>query len=171
MRRFAFWIALLGFVGVAHAQPAETTTPLNEIYACASITDDAARLQCFDDKVGRLRSAEQSGQVVAVDRQQVDTLERQSFGFQLPALSSLLPRRDGEREQIERVEAHVSRIIPIADGRHIFVLDNDQRWSQIQAQSVSNVEVGDAIAIRRAALGSFMLSPVHGAAHRVRRVE
>jgi hypothetical protein len=160
--------------GAARAQTvdeaaAPTPAPLAAIYACASETDDAARLNCYDAAVGRMRDAQSSGDVVAIDRQQATTLERQSFGFPLASLSALLPRRNGERDGIQSIEAQVERVVALADGRHTFILSNGQHWTQIEPRDTRNVRAGDTIEIRRAALGSFMLSPGRGAAHRVRR--
>ncbi len=170
MRWFAQALVVAAFLGGAEAvAQTPATTPLSQIYACADQTDDAARLQCYDQAAAQLRAAEQTGQVLAVDREQVAALERESFGFQLPSLSSMLPNFNGAPQQIERVETQVERVLSLADGRHTFVLANGQSWTQIEPRSVSNVRAGDSIAIRRAALGSFMLSPEHGAAHRVRR--
>jgi hypothetical protein len=174
--RLAALIGLLATVSVAAASAQERVAPpeaLADVYACAATADDAARLACYDAAVGRLRTAEQEGRVVAVDREQVATLERESFGFSLPSLDSLLPRRANAAapEAIERVELIIARIVRRADGRHHIVMANGQTWAQIEPQSASNLEVGDTITIRRATLGSFMLSPQRGAAHRVRRVE
>ncbi|MGE0532119.1 MAG: hypothetical protein AB7G40_14515 [Hyphomonadaceae bacterium] len=171
--RFSLIIAALALFGASGAT-AQTvqgqSQPLSEVFSCAELTDPAARLQCYDAAVGRLRSAESEGRIVAVDREQVAALERDSFGFNLPSMGALFGRRASpDAERIERVEAQVDRIVSLANGRHRFVLSNGQTWVQIEARSTSNVDVGDSIAIRRSALGSYMLSPEHGAAHRVRR--
>lgn len=169
MRWLAQTLAAAAFLVGGEAAAQRPATPLSPIYACANQTDDAARLQCYDQAVTQLRAAEQTGQVLAVDREQVAALERESFGFQLPSLSSMLPNFNGAPQQIERVETQVERVLSLADGRHTFVLANGQSWTQIEPRSASNVRAGDTIAIRRATLGSFMLSPERGAAHRVRR--
>lgn len=167
MRGLAFALIFAGFSGVAAAQQVQPTpAALERAYACAAIVEDGARLACYDEAVGRLREAEASGQVVALDRGRVETLRRESFGFQLPNLANLLPEGEGG---MERLEMTVERVTRNAVGRHTFVMTNGQSWSQVDPQSASNVRPGDTITIRQAALGSFMLSPQRGAAHRVRR--
>lgn len=158
----------------AQTSPPQTQAqaqPLGEVFACADLPGEAARLQCYDAAVGRLRNAEAQGRVVAVDREQVATLERESFGFNLPSMSSLFGQRTpaADRERLDRIEMQVERVVALANGRHRFVMSNGQTWVQIEPRSASNVDPGDNIAIRRSALGSYMLSPEHGAAHRVRR--
>ena len=151
--------------------PQATPEVLSGVYSCTEIVDAAARLTCFDAAVGRLRAAETQGQVVAVDRSRVETMQRESFGFNLPQLSRLLPRLGGGGDDpLASVEAQVERIIGRPDGRHVFVLADGQRWAQLESVSARNVRPGDTVTIRRAALGSYMLSSSRGgAAHRVRR--
>lgn len=176
MRRFVLTVSVLFALGgapVAAQTSAPQAQPLGEVFTCADISDGAERLQCYDAAVGRLRSAESQGRIVAVDREQVAALERESFGFNLPSMTSLFSRRATANagDQLDRIEMQVERIVALPNGRHRFIMSNGQRWVQIEARSASNVDPGDQIAIRRSALGSYMLSPEHGAAHRVRREE
>lgn len=170
MRVVALALAL-SLSSPAAAQTAGETTPesLSAAYRCAEIAEDAARLACYDQAINRLRQAESQGQIVAVDRAQAETIERDAFGFHLPSLSTLIPRFSGGEADIETVDMQVARVVELASGRHRFVMSNGQVWTQVDPQSVRNVRPGDNISVRRAALGSFMLSPQHGAAHRVRR--
>jgi hypothetical protein len=163
--------ALVFFLGasVAAAQTAAPTPEvLDRVYQCASVTDDAQRLACYDGAIARLRTAESQGEIVAVDRQRAETVQRESFGFHLPNLASLLPSAGDE--DLERIETQVERVSSAGQGRYRFVLANGQNWAQAETRSVHNVRAGDTVTIRRAALGSYMLvSERGGAAHRVRR--
>jgi hypothetical protein len=62
---------------------------LQGMYACSTIEDDAERLACFDGAVSKIKSAEASGEIVAVNSQQIQNLEREAFGFDLPSLPKL----------------------------------------------------------------------------------
>ncbi|MCC7249854.1 MAG: hypothetical protein IT473_14620 [Lysobacter sp.] len=149
---------------------AQTPQALTEVYQCAAITPAEERLACYDAAVGRLRSAETQGRIVAVDREQAATIERESFGFHLPSLSRILPSLNGDSDEVEDVQLTVTRIRARADGTHSFVMDNGQVWTQVEPQDVRNVRAGDTITIERAALGSFRLIGTRGGAgHRVRR--
>lgn len=159
------------FAAPANAQQSASPSALRDVYACASITDGTQRLACYDAAVGHLQQAESQGRVVTVDSDQVATLERESFGFSLPSIGALLRRNPTATPQVDRVEMQVERIVSHLDGTHSFVMTNGQVWTQIEPASANNVEPGDSIAIRRATLGSFMLSPESGRAHRVRRTE
>jgi hypothetical protein len=164
-------VALAALAPLAQAQtPAPTPQALTDVYSCAQIQDDAQRLQCYDGAVGRLRQAETQGQVVAVDRAQAQEIERDSFGFHLPSLSQLLPNLEGGDEALDNVEMTVARVRVSALGYHTFEMENGQVWTQVEPESARNVRAGDAVTIRRAALGSFRLvSSRGGTGHRVRR--
>ncbi len=62
---------------------------LGDVYACAEKADDAARLACFDAAVRELKADEASGEVRAVTRTEVEAVERDAFGFNLPSLPRL----------------------------------------------------------------------------------
>jgi len=170
-------VALLVFCPPSVAQEANSPPvpeTLSTLYACADVQDDGARLRCFDAATARLREAQTGGALVAVERAQIETLERQSFGFNLPSLSNLLPNLNDDGADAERreVELVVERLIQSGPGRVTFVMSDGQQWAQVESQPVRNVRVGDTVRIRRAALGSYLLSSARGgAAHRVRRVE
>lgn len=168
-------VSIALFIGLAPAaafaqSPESTPRALTDVYACAQLPDDAARLQCYDAAVGRLRQAETQGQVVAVDRERAQELERDSFGFNLPSLSRIMPRLEGGDREIDDVQMTVARVSANPLGYHTFTMENGQVWVQVEPDSARNVRAGDTVTIRRAALGSFRLTSSRGGAgHRVRR--
>lgn len=165
-----FLIAAIATVSAQQLPQQSTPEALTSVYQCANITDDAQRLACFDGAVGRLRSAETQGQIVAVDRNQAASIERESFGFHLPTLSRLLPNLDGGDREINNVQMVVERIRPRSNGTYSFVMEGGQVWSQVEVQSVRNIREGDTVRIENASLGSFRLIGSRGGnGHRVRR--
>ena len=169
-----FLVTVIAFAALAPLASAQTPGPtpqaLTDVYGCAQIQDDAQRLQCYDGAVGRLQQAETQGQVLAVDRAQAQEIERDSFGFQLPSLSRLLPNLDGGQDALDNVEMTVARVRVSPTGYHTFEMENGQVWTQVEPENARNVRTGDVVTIRRAALGSFrLISSRGGAGHRVRR--
>jgi hypothetical protein len=161
---------------VAQQQPAQAPGVLEQVYACAAVTEEAARLRCYDDAVGRLRAAQTSGDLVAVDRVQAQEIERESFGFSLPSLPRIFSRPDGaggttEAAQTERVTMRVAAVRQRNTGMYVVTMDNGQVWEQTDQISLRRLRAGDTVEIRRAALGSFMLYQDSGPAVRVRRVQ
>lgn len=154
------------FAGSAHA------APMDGVYACAQIADSAARLSCYDQAVGKLKSAETAGDVAVVDRQGVRELEADSFGFRLPSFARLLGAKTGaETASVDEVKAALAAVRLNAEAQGVFVLDNGQTWRQIDTTRLTGMKSGQTVTIKRASLGSFMLLRANGAGIRVRRVE
>ena len=70
-----------------YAQDQNIPDELAAIYDCKSIENGPDRLSCYDSAVGKFKEAEQSGQVVTVDKEAIETVERDAFGFNIPSLS------------------------------------------------------------------------------------
>lgn len=173
-------LASLCFIVCAGAAAAQTPSAapnappeaLNQVYSCANITDDAQRLACYDQAVGRLRQAQTSGDLVAVDRHQAETINREAFGFSLPSLPHLFSRGDGQAiGAVEEVELEVARVQQRGDGSAVFTMTNGQVWQQIDNENGRNVRVGGHVRVRSASMGSFLMHvDAGGPALRVRRV-
>ena len=76
--------AAAGLAGPALARQS-VANPTDAIYACAVIAEDSARLACFDDAVGTLRTKEEAGLVQTIDVGQIETIEKEAFGFSMPS--------------------------------------------------------------------------------------
>ncbi|WP_421785943.1 hypothetical protein [Hyphobacterium sp.] len=76
--------------GLALTSPAlaQTTDPIDDILRCQGITDEGARLACFDAAAMRLAGERDDG-LVAVYRTDIEGVERDSFGFDLPSMPGL----------------------------------------------------------------------------------
>lgn len=178
MRRFFIALAFSCAASAASAQPAPPqpagSNALTDMLACSNISNDHDRLACFDAAAARVQTAQSSGDLVAVDRAQVHQIERDSFGFSLSSLANLLPHASGahaEEQALEAVDVVVASINRRGDGVATFVTEDGQRWQQLDHDDTHNVRVGDTVHIRRASMGSFLLSSARGgAAHRVHRV-
>lgn len=146
---------------------------LDQVYACASVAAEAERLACYDAAVGRLREAQTSGSLVAVDRAQAEEIERDAFGFSLPSLPRLFGNRDAvAAAPVNENRLEIARVVRRQNLPATFTMTNGQVWTQIGTESTRNVREGGAVTIRRAALGSFMMSvEAGGHAVRVRRTQ
>jgi hypothetical protein len=65
---------------------AQANDPVDGILSCRSIEEIEARLTCFDAAAATLATARESGDVLTVTREDVEAVERDSFGFSLPSL-------------------------------------------------------------------------------------
>ena len=141
---------------------------LDRVVACRQITAAEARLACYDGAVAQFDTAQQQGDVVVVDRAQVREARRQLFGFQLPAVTLF---DQGEKpESLEAIETTLVRGSQSGDNRWTFTLGDQSVWRQVDSERVTfrNRE-GEPVRIRRAALGSFLMTVGNSRAVRVRR--
>ncbi|MEL6686092.1 MAG: hypothetical protein AAFP97_00550 [Pseudomonadota bacterium] len=73
----------------AHARQDTPAVGLDAVYKCAQETDETKRLACFDAATKQLKSAEDSGDIVTVTREDVEEERRNSFGFATSTFSSM----------------------------------------------------------------------------------
>lgn len=172
-------VVIAGGIAISGAASAEDSTgsPTGAIYACAAITIDAERLACFDSAVADLRSKEQAGVVQTIDVAKIQEIEKEAFGFAMPSLPKLFNRSaeasgGSDQEAIEEITVAVkSARIQGVTGRVIVVLENGQTWEQIDTAKVNSYSLRKAkeARVKKAALGSFMMSIDGGRAFRVKR--
>lgn len=163
--------AVLSLAGPSFAQnSAGARSPLLEQVArCRQIAADAERLICFDSAAGALDTAERQGEVVVVERGQIQEARRQLFGFELPSLPPMFTR-GAEAEQLDAVETTLVSASQGADGKWLFRLADSSEWRQIDSSPVRfQNRQGTDIRVRRAALGSYQLTAGRSRAVRVKR--
>ncbi|MEZ5959512.1 MAG: hypothetical protein R3C30_03670 [Hyphomonadaceae bacterium] len=177
-------LAFIALIGSVAAQEQAATTPdvLDQVYGCRSITDEAQRLACYDGAVGRLQEAQNTGNLVAVDRGQAQEMDREAFGFSLPSLSRIFGSNSGgggnsgasaSTPQFERVDNIQMQIASVTHRRNLpstFRMTNGQVWVQIDDEVARNVREGGSVTIQRASMGSYLMRvEAGGPAIRVRR--
>ncbi len=165
MLRTAFVLFAILTIGLpAFSQNAVT----QDVYACRDISDEKARLACYDAAVGRLRAAEESGDVTTISRAQVEQVKRDSFGFKIPSLPNFTNRGGAKPEsEVTSITAAV-RSVSTGAGKLRITLENGQVWSQIDDKSVRAKNAKSA-EISQAALGSYKMKLDDGLAFRVKR--
>ncbi len=168
--RLILALTALSTAGAASAQngPAARAEALDRVVACRQITAEAARLACYDGAVGALDQAQRQGDVVVVDRNQVREARRQLFGFQVPSLTLF---DQGERaEAMDSVETTLVRAGHGGDDKWVFTLADESVWRQIDSERVTfRNRAGEPVRVRRAALGSYLMTIGSSRAVRVRR--
>lgn len=159
--------AIAAFSGSV-APPQERAESLTQLTACRAISDGVARLTCYDAAVSALDSAERQGEVVVMDRAQVGEARRQLFGFELPTL----PRMFGPEgsAEINSIETTLQGASQISDNHWVFRLADGGVWRQIDSERVRfQNRPGQPVRVRKASLGSFLLTVGDSRAVRVRR--
>lgn len=170
-------MAVIGVSGLATGASAQVPPPdrsalLSALTQCRQIATDAERLACFDRTASALDAAERQGEVVVVERSQIREARRQLFGFDVPALPSIFNRGDdaAAEPEVDSVETTLVSAGQNAEGKWTFRLADGSEWRQIDSAPVRfQNRQGTEIRVRRAALGSYLLTAGKSRAVRVRR--
>jgi hypothetical protein len=143
---------------------------LEKLLACRKITDNAARLACFDAASAAFDQAEAKGDIVVVNREQARKVRRQAFGFTLPSMS--LFERGEKPEEINTVQAKVAAVRQNGAGKWVIRLEDGAVWVQVDANEINpDPQPGELAEIKRASLGSYMLVLPHHRSFRAHRQE
>jgi biotin carboxyl carrier protein len=166
---------LLSGTGLVSLPAGAARSTSDALVACASETDDARRLRCFDAVVADLRSTPAAAaaavaatpsapQPAAPPPTPAPSVSREEkFG----ARGGLDPER---REELKEITGKVTEVGVRPHGEVVVTLDNGQVWAERSASSKIKVKVGDTVRIESGALGSFVLIAANGRSSKVARV-
>jgi hypothetical protein len=182
-----FLLAALG------CSPALADT-LEAVRACTPLASDRERLACYDAAVGRVPTDVAAQREIAPATPVATApvagtppaapvpAPTASAGITAAAAATTKaePVEDfGLSEQARReregvvtttsITARIESVGQTTDGRQAVTLDNDQMWVQLEASTRVRLRTGDEVTIRRAALGSFILTKPNSGSMRVRR--
>lgn len=148
------------------------------LLACASESDDAKRLACYDGHVTAIRNKADggSGQLEAVAQQETtdsnasNTATENAGADELATATEVkaaaidqfgrtgrLPRDDAPPE-LDSIAATITRIEEKPRGERTIYLDNGQAWEETEKARNLPLETGDEITIESGFFGSFQLS-------------
>lgn len=148
----AILAALSGISTSAMAQ--NDRSPLfQNLIDCKAIQDPGQRLACFDQRTAELESAEQSDQVIVLDKQQIEEAKRKNFGRYG---ETVLPESIFG-EGMKAITTKVDWIAYGGDGKMRFgVAEGDTSWVQTDTTRVyPRPKVGDEVELKKTALGGF----------------
>jgi hypothetical protein len=132
------------------------STAFRAVLDCRALSDNAARLACFDAATAKMGEAESHGDIVVVDRAQAAAAHREAFGLPIPSLS-FLTRAMGS-EEVDRLEGVVRSLRADAGGKWTFVLEDGSHWRQISGELLRDPKGGSKVVIHRGSLGSFLMN-------------
>ncbi len=142
-----------------------------DLVQCKEITDSAARLACFDERVGKLEQAAASGELVVSDRATVKEAQRGLFGFKLPSLK-LFGGGDDDKDEIKSIDGVIATARTFGYGAWRITLQDGSVWEQIDDERpVFDPVKGDRVKVYKAALGTYKMNISSQRAIKVRRVE
>lgn len=148
-------------------RPADRAQVLKSLIDCRKVTDDAARLACYDKAAAEIDKAEAGGDIVVVDRQQARAARRQAFGFNLPTLSIF--DKAATKEELNAIDGKVASSTHDANGYWVITLEDGSVWHELGDQEPNlDPRPGKAAHLSRGSLGSFFIK-IDGLTTRVKR--
>lgn len=161
--------ALLAATSVSGQEAVPTRSPLlNAVLACRAIATETDRLACFDQATAAFEMAEREGEVAVIDRAQADQTRRRLFGLNLDGAALFGNLREGQA--VSAIETSLTRARQGGRGAWTFELADGSVWRQVDDEPVNaRPTPGDAVRVRQAALGSYLLSVDGERSVRVRR--
>jgi hypothetical protein len=171
---------LIGVCFCSYAAAADTLPP--SLRACMQETDAARRLACFDRESALLtaESAQVARQIDPAPARPAATapaptapvvsaagpaaaaattqLPEDKFGYRGNMARADHDQKRAEEQQSDQLTAKITELATLARGELLLTLDNGQMWQQKTADRALRVKVGDQVTIKRATLGSFLLT-------------
>jgi len=148
---------LLAAAGTAQAAPKDLgrAAVLKAVVDCRGVTDNAARLACYDAAAATLDEAEAKGDVVVLDREQTRQARHEAFGFTLPSLSVF--NRGEEPEKLNRATYSVERAWK-EGGKWVVEMDTGAVWRQTDDIDLLRApHKGSVAEIKTGALSSYYM--------------
>jgi len=177
---------------VANAQtPDAPPSVISNVFECRTIDDTVKRLACYDKAVGRFEDAQKSGEVISVTKTEVETIKRESFGFNIPSLpkfgklfggSKSADAKGNEKaeqatatEQVQKsVTLQIVKTRKFGYKKTMFYFKNGQVWRQTDNKTIkiSKKKPPQTAVIKKGSFGTFRLRiNGSGAAYNVARVK
>lgn len=145
---------------------------LDAVRACRAEHDDTRRLACFDRAAAALPAdAKLSAAPAPAAPPPPQLTPEERFGYRGQVAREELDRRKAEEAALEELTARITRVGAQGSGDFVITLDNGQVWAQVPTGRPERLKVDETVTIRRASLGSYMLSAPHARGIRVRRVK
>jgi hypothetical protein len=138
------------------ARPQQRPEAFEALVRCRALTDDSARLKCFDSAAATLQQQAENRDLVVVDRKQIQETKRGLFGLDIPNLNPF--GGDDGVEEIKSIEGVVRSAVQDGDGRWMITLEDNSIWAQTDNYPFAvNPKRGHKVKIVKAAMGSYMM--------------
>jgi hypothetical protein len=146
----------LGATPLAAQDNAAAAQPdyVENLKACQTLTDDMARLACFDSAVGAILAANDAGEVQVIDKEDVRETRRSLFGFSLPNIGLF----GGDDEADELFETTIASVRYMRSNSARFTTAEGAVWELNNIPSrLRTIKSGDTVVFKKASLGFFFV--------------
>ncbi len=139
-------------------KPQQRPEAFEALVRCRALTDDTARLKCFDAAAATLQTAAENRDLVVVDRKQIREANRGLFGLDIPDFNPFGGGGGDGVEEIKSIESVVRSATRDGDGRWILTLEDNSTWAQTDNYPFAvNPKRGHKVKIVKASMGSYMM--------------
>lgn len=166
----------IALLGVGTAAGAEESLEAR-LLTCSHLQAGPDRLKCYDGLVNELNrqqanaQAARAAKAVAAPSNAAAPSTGEATADEEPGrIAGWLSRFKRDDEPRDEVSSTLLAVRTLSDGSQEFELANGQVWQEVGRGPLTTLRDGDAIVVRRASLGSFLLSGDKGRSVRVRRV-
>ena len=162
--------AILGAAALAGVQAAEAPVPASALHACAVISSPGERLACYDQLAGRASAAPSSPEPAGRAGLPPTTAAPPSSSAAAPTGSFGLYHAEhpAAPPPATSLTARIVGMGSAANGHPTVALEGGQLWELDDRDAL--LANGDAVTIRRAAFGSFLMTTSTGRTLRVHRL-
>jgi hypothetical protein len=168
---------MMGSGAAVLAQPALT----DDLRVCLAITQDTARLACYDEKVGRLdasaakvandrkeaaaKQAREAAAKAEADRKAAEALAAKQKVDAFGAEGIPVAKRDenaaaGKDDSVDELEAVITDVFYSSSQDLVVSLENGQMWRQTDGMSLPPVRSGDKVLIKKRMLSGYRMTLV-----------
>lgn len=158
-RNILFIGAALGAAPAAYAQD-ESAQPseFEALKLCRAISGNAERLACFDNAVGVVVAAQESGELRIVDREAAKQTRRRLFGFTLPDIGLFGDGKVGDEKQLDMLETTITSVRQIRGNAWTFQTKEGAVWQINNAPSrLYSMKPGQSVIFKKASLNSYFI--------------
>ncbi len=154
-------LILAAAAAAAAVQPAKGDRPpaspavVAAVSACRAIAESGARLACFDRAAQSLDAAISRREIVAITPSEIRQTRRSLFGFPVANLPFF---GGGDSEEERDITAKIASARPLGYEKWRIRLADGAVWDTIEDVRGTLPAAGRTVRIRRAALGSYLLS-------------
>lgn len=169
MKLAFIFAAVVSTAASAQMRPMAPAPALSGVVSCRTISEQTARLNCYDNAAAALARQMQTGEIVAVGRDDIRKTRRALFGLTLPSLNIF--GGEGDEPEVKQIEATISSVKDLGYGKWLLSLDSGAKWQTSEALIRQEPRPGQKIVIKRGTLGGYMLTVNNGKAARAMRVQ
>lgn len=129
---------------------------LDELIECRKMTDTAAKLICYDEKVDQIDLAQRNNELIVADKADIQEARKGLFGFSLPKIRLFGGSGENDNDDIKEIEGVISSARQVGYGTWVMSLEDGSKWQQSDNRKlVLSPKSGSKILIKKGAITNY----------------